>query len=130
VQPQLVLLQKTLFNIEGLGRQLDPDLDIWKTARPLLERWMEGQAGLKGLEERLRYEAAQWSQLLPQLPRLVHQALTDTSRQDAILREVRRLRHETARRNRLVLIGVTCFLALVLMVGWAFFGMPLPGRGS
>ena len=130
VQPQLVLLQKTLFNIEGLGRQLDPDLDIWKTARPFLERWMESQMGFRGLEERLRYEAAQWSQLLPQLPRLVHQALTDTSRQEAILREMRQLRLEAKRRNRLVLVGVICFLALVLMVAWAFFGMPLPGRDS
>ena len=86
--------------------------------------------GFAGLEERLRYEASQWSQLLPQLPRLVHHALTDTSRQEAILREVRLLRQETARRNRLVLIGVTCFLALVLMVAWAFFGVPLPGRES
>jgi ubiquinone biosynthesis protein len=128
VQPQLVLLQKTLFNIEGLGRQLDPELDLWKTARPFLERWMESQMGFKGLEERLRYESAQWSQLLPQLPRLVHQALIDTSRQDAILREVRQLRLETARRNRLVLVGVTCFLALVAMIAWIFFGFPLPGR--
>jgi ubiquinone biosynthesis protein len=130
VQPQLVLLQKTLFAIEGLGRQLDPDLDIWKTARPFLERWMETQMGFRGLEERLRYEAAQWSQLLPQLPRLVHQALTDTSRQEAILREVKQLRRETTRRNRLILIGVTCFVALVFMLAWTFFGMPLPGRDS
>jgi ubiquinone biosynthesis protein len=128
VQPQLVLLQKTLFNIEGLGRQLDPDLDIWKTARPFLERWMETQMGFKGLEERLRYESAQWSQILPQLPRLVHQALTDTSREESILRELRQLRHEVRRRNRLVLIGVTCLLAFVLMVAWLFIGMPLPGR--
>jgi ubiquinone biosynthesis protein len=128
VQPQLVLLQKTLFNIEGLGRQLDPDLDLWKTARPFLERWMETQMGFKGLEERLRYEAAQWSQLLPQLPRLLHHALTDTSRQEAMLAEVRELRRETARRNRLLLVGVTCVLALVLMVAWVFFGVPLPGR--
>jgi ubiquinone biosynthesis protein len=128
VQPQLVLLQKTLFAIEGLGRQLDPDLDIWKTARPFLERWMQTQMGFKGLEERLRYEASQWSQLLPQLPRLVHQALTDTSRQEAILREVRQLRRETLQRNRLLLVGVTCFLVLVVMIAWVFFGMPLPGR--
>ncbi|HUL67930.1 MAG TPA: ubiquinone biosynthesis regulatory protein kinase UbiB [Burkholderiaceae bacterium] len=128
VQPQLVLLQKTLFNIEGLGRQLDPDLDIWKTARPFLERWMESQMGFKGLEERLRYEAAQWSRLLPQLPRLVHQALTDTSRQEAIVREVRQLRSETSWRNSLLLVAVACFLALVLMIAWLFFGLPLPGR--
>ncbi|RZA10715.1 MAG: ubiquinone biosynthesis regulatory protein kinase UbiB, partial [Proteobacteria bacterium] len=75
VQPHLVLLQKTLLNIEGLGRQLDPDLDLWKTARPYLERWMNEQIGWRGLLERLRDEAPRYSQLLPQLPRLVAQAL-------------------------------------------------------
>ena len=49
VQPQLVLLQKTLLNIEGLGRQLDPDLDLWTTAKPFLERWMNEQIGWRGL---------------------------------------------------------------------------------
>lgn len=128
VQPQLVLLQKTLFNIEGLGRQLDPDLDLWKTAKPFLERWVQEQAGFKGLEERLKYEAGQWSQSLPQLPRLVHQALTDNSRHEALLRELRQLRQETARRNRLLLVAVTCLAALSIMVAWAFLGFPLPGR--
>src|SRR5262249_45617624 len=112
----------------GLGRQLDPDLDLWKTARPFLERWMQSQMGFKGLEDRLRYEAPQWSQLLPQLPRLVHQALTDTSRSQALLREMRQLRQETVRRNRLTLVGVTCLLALIIMLAWVFFGFPLPGR--
>lgn len=76
VQPQLVLLQKTLLNIEGLGRQLDPELDLWKTAKPYLERWMSDQIGWRGLVDRLKAEAPRYSQLLPQLPRLVHQALT------------------------------------------------------
>ncbi len=76
VQPQLVLLQKTLLNIEGLGRQLDPDLDLWKTAKPYLERWMSEQVGWRGLIERFKAEAPRYSQLLPQLPRLVHQALS------------------------------------------------------
>jgi len=75
VQPQLVLLQKTLLNIEGLGRQLDPDLDLWKTAKPYLERWMTEQVGWKGLAERLRAEAPRYAQIFPQLPRLVHQVL-------------------------------------------------------
>jgi len=75
VQPQLVLLQKTLLNIEGLGRQLDPDLDLWKTAKPHLERWMSDQVGWQGLMERLRAEAPRYAQIFPQLPRLVHQAL-------------------------------------------------------
>jgi len=79
VQPQLVLLQKTLLNIEGLGRQLDPELDLWKTAKPYLERWMNEQIGWQGLIERIKAEAPRYSKLLPQLPRLAHHALTQAS---------------------------------------------------
>lgn len=75
IQPQLVLLQKTLLNIEGLGRQLDPDLDLWKTAKPFLERWMNEQIGFRALVKNLKAEAPKWAALLPQLPRLAHQAL-------------------------------------------------------
>ena len=75
IQPQLVLLQKTLLNIEGLGRQLDPDLDLWKTAKPFLERWMNEQMGWRALVNNLKTEAPKWAALLPQLPRLAHQAL-------------------------------------------------------
>ena len=75
IQPQLVLLQKTLLNIEGLGRQLDPELDLWVTAKPFLERWMNDQVGWSGLVNRLKNEAPRYVQLLPELPRLLHQAL-------------------------------------------------------
>jgi len=75
IQPQLVLLQKTLLNIEGLGRQLDPELDLWTTAKPFLERWMNEQIGWRGLLDRLQREAPRYAQMLPELPRLVHQAL-------------------------------------------------------
>lgn len=75
VQPQLVLLQKTLLNIEGLGRQLDPELDLWKTAKPYLERWMSEQVGWRGLIDKLKTEAPRYSHIFPQLPRLAHQAL-------------------------------------------------------
>ena len=75
VQPQLVMLQKTLLNIEGLGRQLDPNLDLWKTAKPYLERWMSEQLGWRALKKGLAAEAPYWARTLPQLPRLVHQAL-------------------------------------------------------
>ncbi|MEW6590869.1 MAG: ubiquinone biosynthesis regulatory protein kinase UbiB [Pseudomonadota bacterium] len=75
IQPQLVLLQKTLLNIEGLGRQLDPDLDLWKTAKPFLERWMHEQIGFRALVKNLKAEAPKWAALLPQLPRLAHHAL-------------------------------------------------------
>ena len=73
IQPQLVLLQKTLLNIEGLGRELDPDLDLWKTAKPFLERWMSEQVGWRGLVRRLGEGAPFWGEMLPQLPRLVQQ---------------------------------------------------------
>ena len=75
IQPQLVMLQKTLLNIEGLGRQLDPDLDLWKTAKPFLERWMQDRVGLPGLIRNLEAEAPSWAASLPQIPRLLHDAL-------------------------------------------------------
>jgi ubiquinone biosynthesis protein len=66
IQPQLVLLQKTLLNIEGLGRQLDPDLDLWVTAKPLLERFMHEQVGWRGFVDRVKREGGSaWSAILP-----------------------------------------------------------------
>ena len=78
IQPQLVLLQKTLLNVEGLWLQLDPDLDLWKTAKPWLERWMSEQVGWRGFIKALRAEAPRYATLLPQLPRLLHQRLTES----------------------------------------------------
>ena len=76
IQPQLVLLQKTLLNIEGLGRQLDPDLDLWKTAKPFLERWMSEQMGWRGAGRgTCKTRRREWAALLPQLPRLAHARL-------------------------------------------------------
>ena len=75
IQPQLVMLQKTLLNIEGLGRQLDPDLDLWTTAKPYLEKWMREQVGIKGLLRTIRKEAPHWATVLPELPRLLHREL-------------------------------------------------------
>jgi len=75
IQPQLVMLQKTLLNIEGLGRQLDPELDLWATAKPFLERWMSEQIGWRGWLRSIKEEAPYWGALLPQLPRLAHHAL-------------------------------------------------------
>jgi ubiquinone biosynthesis protein len=75
IQPQLTLLQKTLLNVEGLGRQLDPDLDLWTTAMPFLERWMEDQIGPRALARRFEAEAPYLIAALPELPRLIHQKL-------------------------------------------------------
>jgi len=117
VQPQLVLLQKTLLNIEGLGRDLDPELDLWQTAKPFLERWMAEQVGWRGLVERIRQEAPYWSAILPQLPRLVHQALERQAeaRADedmaALLREARRRNHWLA--------AIAALLALMAVIAVA-----------
>ena len=75
IQPQLVLLQKTLLNVEGLGRHLDPNLDLWVTAMPFLERWMHVRIGLPALQRRLLAEAPYIVAALPELPRLIHQRL-------------------------------------------------------
>ena len=100
IQPQLVLLQKTLLNIEGLGRQLDPDLDLWQTAKPYLERWMHEQVGVRGFINHLKREGPQWASLLPQLPRLAHLALTQaTDRSSQLDAELFRL-HEAATSSR------------------------------
>jgi ubiquinone biosynthesis protein len=75
IQPQLVLLQKTLLNIEGLGRQLDPELDLWSTAKPFLEKWMLEQVGPQRLLDELRDQAPLYAKMLPDLPRLLHDFL-------------------------------------------------------
>jgi ubiquinone biosynthesis protein len=120
IQPQLVLLQKTLLNVEGLGRQLDPDLDLWQTAKPFLERWMVEQIGWRGLVKHLRQEAPQWAALLPQLPRLAHQALAAPPHA-ALADELATLREEQARQRRrltwlVALVAVQTALAVFLMI--------------
>jgi len=80
IQPQLTLLQKTLLNVEGLGRQLDPELDLLVTAKPFLERWMEDQIGFTALQRRLLAEAPYIVAALPELPRLIHQKLLAVER--------------------------------------------------
>jgi len=115
VQPQLVLLQKTLLNIEGLGRELDPDLDLWETAKPYLERWMAEQVGWRGLVERVKQEAPYWSAVLPELPRLLHQALARLARsgpgEDAAALLV-----EARRRNHLLAAILAALLACLLLL--------------
>ncbi len=117
IQPQLVLLQKTLLNIEGLGRDLDPELDLWSTAKPFLERWMEEQIGWKGLVQQMQKEAPRFVHLLPQLPRLLHAALQNTAQPQQRLMES--MLAEQRRTNRLlsgvVFTAVGFLLGLVVM---------------
>jgi ubiquinone biosynthesis protein len=113
IQPQLVLLQKTLLNIEGLGLQLDPELDLWKTAKPWLERWMSEQVGWRGFIKALKAEAPHFATLLPQLPRLLHQKLTDNSPAQIEI-VLQQLLQQQIIRNRL--LGVIAAILISLIV--------------
>ncbi|GAB3184686.1 ubiquinone biosynthesis regulatory protein kinase UbiB [Hydrogenophaga aquatica] len=117
IQPQLVLLQKTLLNIEGLGRELDPELDLWSTAKPFLEKWMVEQVGPKKFWEQLKAEAPHYAKLVPELPRLLHDFLTQ--RPTELKREMQQLLHEQRRTNRLlqgiIYTGVGFVLGLLAM---------------
>ncbi|RUO36791.1 ubiquinone biosynthesis regulatory protein kinase UbiB [Aliidiomarina shirensis] len=80
VQPQLVLLQKTLLYVEGLGRQLYPQLDLWKTAKPYLERWMHEQMGWRALYRNVKEQAPFWAEKLPEMPGLLYDTLQQIQR--------------------------------------------------
>lgn len=114
IQPQLVMLQKTLLNIEGLGRELDPELDLWTTAKPYLERWMSEQIGWRGLVRTIREEAPFWAATLPQLPRLAHRLLAG-DRLEALERDLAALAETGRRRNRLLVVIAAALVALVLL---------------
>jgi len=117
VQPQLVMLQKTLLNIEGLGRELDPDLDLWQTAKPYLERWMSEQVGWRGLMRTVRREAPFWAQTLPAIPRLVHRLLAE-DRVGRLEAALERLAEDGRRRNRWLaaLTGIVAALLAALLL--------------
>ena len=133
IQPQLVLLQKTLLNVEGLGRQLDPDLDLWVTAKPILERWMQEQIGVAGFNERMRKESVHWGRLLPELPRLAHAALARATRDEvdpgmrALLERLVAEQRRTQRVRGLWVLGVPCVVGGLpaRLRGW----YPPGGRG-
>ena len=134
VQPQLILLQKTLLNIEGLGRQLYPQLDLWKTARPILRRWMNERVGPEAFAEGLREHWPDLAESLKMLPVVLQRAVrhayeddfrmrTESASVDALRTE---LRAGAARRNTLLaaaafFLGGVVWLALATQpefIGW------------
>lgn len=127
IQPQLVLLQKTLLNIEGLGRRLYPQLDLWETAKPYLEKWMNEQVGPKAFIDELRKEVPKWSRMLPRVPALAHDLISklnaaDLSNQNQTL-EIKKLRNEMARGQRRQYVG---FIGAILLLS-AFIMTALDG---
>jgi len=124
IQPQLVLLQKTLLQVEGLGRQLYPQLDLRPVAQPILEKWMSEQLGWRGLIRQLRKEGPQWTAMLPQLPRLVHRALENdpSARLQKIEMSINRL-NRTQRFQSAVLLALLIMISLVAcMYAYLLFG--------
>ncbi|SBS26907.1 putative protein kinase UbiB [Marinomonas spartinae] len=121
VQPQLVLLEKTLLNIEGLGRQLYPDLDLWVTAKPFLERWMRQQMGPKRMIEEVRKQAPEWAGQFPKLPNLIFSALTQISKQEELMTQqthaIEALTKEVNQANR----GLPFKLLGLVSLGAAWF---------
>ena len=104
VQPQLVLLEKTLLNIEGLGRMLYPELDLWATAKPFMERWLAQQVGPRAFLRRIKENAPQMSEELPEVPHLAYKVLHEAANGKLSLRwksaELRGLRRDMVREQR------------------------------
>jgi ubiquinone biosynthesis protein len=117
IQPQLVLLQKTLLNIEGLGRQLDPDLDLWDTAKPFLTKWMNEQIGWRGFVRALKREAPQWATTLPTLPRKLNDALGGRT-QEMLVNSYIQLMREQKRQNGLLALIALILAALLFRSLW------------
>jgi len=148
VQPQLVLLQKTLLNIEGLGRQLYPDLDLWTTAKPFLENWMKTQIGPQAFIKRMQTNIPIWSEKLPELPVLMHSFLRkgvdgnlEVNYKSDQLEQLRRdinknsMRTNTAIGAAAFIIGAAITLVLDIKSPAILFGIPastwfLGGIGS
>lgn len=126
VQPSLVLLQKTLLNIEGLGRQLYPDLDLWQTAHPFLEQWMAERYSPQRLLNELKEQSPALLEALPALPNLLLRQLHDSNskngrrnRMHALDQRLAELEQKQARSQRLLsllsviaLLSVGAYLAL------------------
>ena len=124
IQPQLVLLQKTLLAIEGLGRQLYPDLDLWDTGKPYLERWMRDQVGIRAVGRNLQRELPYLAETLPSLPRRIDGALDELSqtrqrleRQDESLRSLQRQLRQNGRRTFAASVGGALIIAAFITAG-------------
>jgi ubiquinone biosynthesis protein len=124
ILPQLVLLQKTLVNVEGLGRQLHPELNIWDVARPIMERWMSERIGARGFLHKTREQLPEWAAGLPQVPALAHQVLDQIAHgqvrmqlQGDQLVELRREVRGLGLRLSLALIGTGFLIGAAVILG-------------
>lgn len=128
IQPQLIMLQKTLLNIEGLGRDLDPDLDLWKSAQPFLKRWMSEQIGWRAVLKTIKKELPHIAQVLPQIPRLTHeflnqrtQAERDTPSQHTIEQLILMQQQQVLWKKYLVLAIILMVTMQTVVIAWLTF---------
>ena len=124
VQPQLVLLQKTLLNIEGLGRMLYPELDLWATAKPFMEKWLSEQVGPKAFVRRVKESLPQMSEQLPEIPRLAYRVLKNAEEgklrlnwHSEELSALRREMKQEQRRTRQSIGGSALILSAAVLAG-------------
>ncbi|MEM7541909.1 MAG: ubiquinone biosynthesis regulatory protein kinase UbiB [Pseudomonadota bacterium] len=124
ILPQLLLLQKTLVNLEGIGRQLYPDLDLWAAARPALERFMRDRLGVGRIARSLTRAAPTWAERLPELPGLAFDVLdqiksgrAEVATNDPALREIRTELRRLQRRLVLAVVGVGFLIGAVVLLG-------------
>ncbi|HEY7774528.1 MAG TPA: ubiquinone biosynthesis regulatory protein kinase UbiB [Marinagarivorans sp.] len=117
VQPQLVLLQKTLLNIEGLGRQLYPDLDLWETAHPYLERWLKNRFAPKALWRELKRQAPEWMEKFPEVPHLMLETTQNINKLAQIAPDLQHAAQQTPRRSKNTGLHALTSLILAGVVG-------------
>jgi ubiquinone biosynthesis protein len=133
VQPQLILLQKTLFNIEGLGRQLYPELDLWQTAQPFLRKWMRARSSPRAMLRQIRARWPDTLMALQQVPQVFRTAVRDAAQgglrlqlEDAALAQLRaEMRHSDSRRDAAIAAAVLWLSGLV----WLAFATQIPWLG-
>lgn len=124
VQPQLVLLQKTLLYIEGLGRQLYPQLDLWDTAKPFLQNWLNDQAGVKHFVKKVKQNLPYWAEQLPDFPEKLLEALQQQKRISQQLSEINKKLSQHQRRQKKMLTLLASGMVLLGTL-WQFNSLPL-----
>jgi len=123
VQPQLVLLQKTLLNIEGLGRQIYPDLDLWQTAKPFLENWMNEQVGTKALLKGFKKNLPYIAEKMPDMPELLFEAVKKIAegenhqQQADAFKSLNKNIEYNHKKISYILIGVSAFIIASIILG-------------
>ncbi len=142
IQPQLILLQKTLINVEGLGRELYPDLDVWSTAGPVLRSWMRERAGPRAMLHTLRQQLPDMLEAMNELPAVVKDAVrqarsgrTGVRLDESVSRSLGRILEHSARRREAVTIGAAILLGGLVWLAldhgpaWPGWGLLVLGAG-